>query len=296
MATVAATITELRRILVDRPIRAKITVAISDTTTETFTLSAAHTQLFGVGEIWEHDDGFAERRYITDVDTATPLVTGLRGHDGSTAATHLISTYMVKDPRYPYNTLSQAIDECLSYDLWPHVYEIQTHEYTSSATSNAYNASSTSCEKILDVYQRPTSTDTPQRTGIRYTVYPQKVDTDLWANGLVFEIYGGKADGAEKYYVNCAHRLAIGTLLARQERMVQYCAAKYALEWGNPRRIAGPTNPGDRTVRVGAELQSAAYFADRFEKMKRNETKWLKGIVPRRNVFVRENVTYGTGF
>jgi len=249
----------------------------------------------GIGEMWEHDDGSPEQREITDVDISTPLITGIRGSNGSTAATHLTSTYLIKEPRFTHNLITDAVDQALDNDLFPHVYEIVEHQVTSSATTNAYNAPATACEQFLDVYQRTDATFVPKRAGIRYSVYPQNVDTALWSNGKVFEIYGGKRDGTEKYYVNCAHRLAIGTLLTRQETLVRMRTCQYLLEWTEPRRLAGPTNQGDRTVRPGAALQTGAYYESEFRRHLRNESAWLKRQRPPRKVFKREGaVTYAT--
>lgn len=283
--------------MADRSIRVKLTAAITDTTTETFSVSAAHAGLVAIGELWEHDDDSGEQREITDVDVTTPLVTGIRGSNGSTAVTHLTATYLIKEPRFTYNLVTDALDQAVDNDLYPFVYEIVEHQVTSNAAAagNAYNAPSANCEQWLDVYQRTVSTNTPTRGGITYTVYPQNVDTALWATGKVFEIYGGKADGTEKFYVNCAHRIALSTLIARQETLVKMRACQYLLEWTEPRRVAGPTNQGDRTIRAGAGLQTGAYYEQEFRRHLRNESTWLKNQRPPRRVFKRAGaVTYAT--
>jgi hypothetical protein len=292
VTTVALQVPVIRRILNDDPLEIHLNGAISGTTEETVVVDSTDISKVSVGQTWEHDTGGELRRVIsTDQDAFS--FEAYRGYRGSTAASsHADNSFMYLDPRFPYDTISQAINQCLDYDLFPHIYEIQEHEYTSSTTTTAYNASSTSCEKILDVYQVVSSNDVPTRRGITYTVYPQNVDTDLWVNGLMFEIQGGMRDGTEKYYVNCAHRLAIGTLLSRQERLVQTCAARYLLEWTSPRRLAGPTSQGDRSVRPADALQSAAYFGDEFRRMLRNESKYLKSRTPNRKVFVRGTTTY----
>ena len=297
MATLAATITAVRRILNDFPVAIHLNGAIGDTTTETFIVDAADIRQVSVGQRLEHDDGgttSAEQRLVYAVDPDTFTVSAYRGAFGSTAATHADNSFVLVDPRFPYDTVAQAVNQCLDYDLYPQVYEIVEHQVTSSATSHAYNAPATACEKWLDVYQRTVSTNVPTRSGISYSVYKQNVDSALWANG-VFEIYGGKADGSEKFYVNCAHRIAIGTLIARQERLVHYCSVAHLLEETNPRRLAGPTNQGDRSVKPGAELQSAGWYWDRFYRMRRGEEKWLRQQVPPREVFKRAGaVTYGS--
>jgi hypothetical protein len=254
---------------------------------------------FAVGQYWEHDDGSetnAEGREIYSIDADTNTPSAYRGAEGTTAVQpHADNSFLLLEPRYRYNTVLQAINQCLDFDLFPHVYEIVEHQIVSNIPANGhtYNAPATACEKFLDVYQVVFANDPPRRAGITYTVYPQNVDTALWANGKAFEIYGGKQDGTEKFYVNCAHRVAIGTLLARQERIVQVCAARYLMEWTNPRRLQGPSNQGDRSIRPQDTLQAGAYFAEEFRRMLRNESKYLKGLTPRRKVFVRGTVTYG---
>lgn len=293
MTTVAAQVPIIRRLLNDNPIEAHLNGAIADTTTETFVVDSIDTSKFKVGQVWEHETGGELRRvYSVDVDTNTP--SAYRGYKGSTAATQADNSFLYLEPRFEYTTIDQAINHVLDYDLFPKIYEIQEHEYTTSATSRAYNANSTGCEKILDVYQRTVSTNPPQRGGITYTVYPQNVDTDLWSNGKMFEFIGGTQNGTDKFYVNCAHRVTIGTLLSRQERLVQVGAAKYLLEWSTIRRLAGPTNQGDRSVRPADPLVTARYYSDLFEKMKREESEYLRKQVPRRKVWVSGTVTYAS--
>ena len=296
MATTASLVKDIRRLLGDRPIRAKLTGAISDTTTETFSVSSTHAQLFNVGELWEHADDTGEIRDITAVDLATPQITGVRGAYFSTAATHSNATYLEKYPRWRYDLISDAVDQVLDNDLWPYVYEIVEHQVTTSTTTTAYNSPATTCEKFLSVYQRTASTDDPTYKGITYSVYPQNVDTTLWANGKVFYISGGKRDGSEKYYVNCAHRLSASTLLTRQETLVRMRACQYLLEWTAPGRLQGPTNQGDRTVRPGDELRTAAYYEQEFRRHLRSEATWLREQVPPRQLFKRAGrVQYYTG-
>lgn len=293
----AATVTAVRRILNDEPETLRLNGAMTDTTDETTTVDSTDTAKLAVGMRLEHDDGgasSAEQRKVISIDADNNAFEAYRGYAGSTAATHADNSFMLIAPRFPYDTVAQAINQVLDYDLFPHVYEIKEHQVTSNLPANgfAYNAPDAGCEKWLDVYQVVNSNDAPTRSGITHTVYPQNVDTALWTTGKVFEIVGGKQDGTEKYYVNCVHRLAIGTLLARQERLVQVGAARYLLEWTAPRRGAGPTAQSDRSVRPGYELQSAAYYTDLFYRLRANEAKYLSKQTPRRRYFVRGTTTY----
>lgn len=295
MATYSGTVANIRRLLKDRPIQAKLGAAQSDTTTETTTVTAGTAKFFKEGQVWEHADNngdsastSSEQRLITAVASTT--VTGIRGYNSTTAATHSNSTYMLLDPRFPYDTVTQAIGTVLDTDMFPNdVYEIVEHEVTSSATSFAYNAPATACERILNIYQRIASTDRP--TPITNWTQLQNADTDLWANGKVYTIeqnFGAR--GTAVYYVNCAHKLAVTTLSTAQERIVHLMACAYLLEWEEPKRAAGPTNQGDRTVRVGDQARLAAYYRDLAMDKMREEAAYLARLTPKFKRFVRNSL------
>ena len=197
MTTVVAQVPIIRRLLNDDPLKIHLNGAIANATEETVVVDSTDIKHVKAGQVWEHDTG--ELRLVISVDIDNSAFEAYRGHKGTTAAsTHADDSFMSLAPRFEYATIEQAINTCLDSDLYPDIYEIQTNEYTSSATTYAYNIHGTGCEKLIDVYQRPVSTNAPKRTGIKYTVYPQKVDTDLWAGGYAIEIYGGVRDGTDQ--------------------------------------------------------------------------------------------------
>src|SRR5438477_7494168 len=116
--TMATTIAAVRRILKDDPPRDKLAVAMSDTTTATFT--PTDVTLYGKGQRIEWDDGVtgAEQALVSAVDQATPLVTVLhRGMYGSTATTHVIPTDVRFRPRFSFHACCQVVNPILAQDL-----------------------------------------------------------------------------------------------------------------------------------------------------------------------------------
>lgn len=290
MTTYLATAQKIRRILQDYPDRTYLSANITDTTTKTFTVN--DISKFSKGSVWEHADYAevsAELREVETVDPSGGTVTASRGYADSTAATHLSASYMVKDPKYRYDLILQAIDTVLDRDLWDRgIFDIIEHIVTSSATSSAYNAPTTSCMEWLWVYQRIISTD-PPRSVIDFTRLPRNVDTTLWANGKVFEINGNwGTPGTANYYVNCKHRLAIGTLSTQQERIVQWLACAYLLEWTEPKRLSGPTNQNDRTIKPGQGIGDAQYYRALAERAMGAERSLLKSENPAFRTFRKQ--------
>ena len=197
---------------------------------------------------------------------------------------------MVKDPRFRYDLILQAIDTVLDRDLWDDgVFDIIEHQITSSATTHAYNSPTATCMEFLAVYQRIVSTDPPFFLSV-FTRLPQNVDTSLWSNGKVFEIQENwGSPGTALYYVNCKHRLAIGTLTTQQERIVQWLSCAYLLEWTEPKRSSGPTNQNDRTIKPGTAIGDAQYYRTLARNALGAERSLLKSQNPAFRTFRKQN-------
>ena len=291
MATVAGTVAEIRRLLQDRPVRARLDGAISSTTTETFAVDSGEEALFKVGELWEHDDAngattstSSEQRRIISVSGST--ITAERGYNSSTAATHADNTYLIKEPRWTYDRVYAAMNAVLRVDLLQNgVFEIVSHEVTSNVGSTTYDAPTALCERILDIYQYVTSGQpTSQISG--FTQY-RTVDSDVSATGKEFQILENRGvPGTAVYYINCVHPLQVTTLASRQEFLLHMGAAAYLLGWEEPRRTAGPTNQGDRTVQPGRQAQLASYYRNEFLRLLRQEKQYLKRLSPPRREYL----------
>jgi hypothetical protein len=281
MTTTALTVAAIRKILNDVPVEDYLDAAIASTSATTFT--PTDETLYAVGDEWEFDDDTGEVVLIRAFDPDTPTATVKRGHRDSVAATHADETVLLKNPRHFYDTISQAIQTVIDSDLYDNgVYDLIEHIVTSSVNSTYYAAPSTSCEEWLAVYQVAGTAVEPTWFGSsNFTRYPKNVDTTLYATGKVFQI--NRQDGVggtDPYYVTCAHRLTLATLNAAQEDIVRFLACAYLLEWSEPRRLQGPTNQGDRTVRPGQAVGTAAYYRQLAERLIQNEKARLRKLNP----------------
>ena len=291
--TLAATVTNLRRLLHDEPAEDYITVSVDSTTATTITV--ATSSLWAAGQVWEFDDGdatSAEQILVRSVNPSTGVMTIKRAHGGSTAATHATSAVVLQSPRFLYDTVAQAVNQTLDVDLYPNdLVDIVEHQVTSSATTNTYNKPSSSCERPLNVYQRINSTDAPtylRNFSRRYL----NADTTLWSNGGYFNINENLgAAGTDIYYVSCAHKLAIGTVSASQERLVHMRSAYYLLTWAGIRRLAGPTNQSDRSTQPLDTTRLAAFYEQEWERLLRGEAAYLREqLADTLKVFRREPI------
>jgi hypothetical protein len=288
MTTIAAQAKNIRRLLQDDPLTDTLDGAIA--TGATTTMGVADISKHAVGQWWEFDDDTGDIALETAVNPSTAVVTIRRSHLGSTAAAHADACVIAKSPRFKYDLISQAITSVLESDLdGENIFDLQEHQITSSATTNYYNAPSTSCERFMDVYQKTTGMVSPRRANLWFSPTPTNADTGLYSNGKYFVIQGqyGTA-GTDVYYVTCRHPLAIGTLTASQERIVQFLACAYLLEWTEPRRLAGPNNQGDTTVKPGDGNRTAAYWRGLAEEQMSKEQQRLRNLFPPQRRFVRQ--------
>lgn len=286
------TVANIRRILQDKPDEDYITAAITDTTSSTVTVN--DITKWAKGQVWEFDDGDlgAEQILIRSVDASTSTPTFKRAHRDSAATTHLIDTVMLKDPRFSYDLVVQAINSVIDSGLYDEgVFNIVEHQITSSASTDYYNAPTTACEEFLWVYQNINVGDPP--TDVRdFDRLGRNVDTNLWSNGKVFGIrenYG--VAGTDIYYVNCKHRYTITTLDELRDgplHIVEWSACAFLLEWTEPKRLAGPTNQGDQTVRPGQGLADASYYRQLAKNAIANERAALKGLNPPYRIFRKQ--------
>lgn len=80
---------------------------------------------------WEED---GDQAFIQSV--ASNILTGIRGVNGTTAATH-ITKAATKDPVYPYIKVSDAIDACIQ-TLWPWAWKTAETSFATNTTTIYY--------------------------------------------------------------------------------------------------------------------------------------------------------------
>ena len=287
MTTIPLTVQAIRRLLNDEPDTDTLasSIAAAGTTTMTVTDVTKHSK----GNWWELQDDSGDVVFETAVDTSTSIITIRRGYLDSTAAAHSNGAVLAKEPRFRYDVVSQAINSILDVDLYAEgIFDLQEHQVTSSATTNYYDSPTATCLEFKDVYQKTATMTEPRRELLWFSPKPRNADTTLYASGKYFVIRGNYGTaGTDKYYVTCAHKHTISTLTSGAERIVQYLACASVLEWTEPRRTAGPTNQGDRTVRPGTAIGTAGYFRTLAEEQVNKERRTIEDIYPTARRFVR---------
>lgn len=290
MTTVAAEVKNIRRLLQDEPLSDVLAASIAAGSTTTMTVT--DVTKFAVGQWWEFDDDTGDKVYVTAVDPSTSICTIRRNYRGSTGVAHANGAVLAKQPRFEYDTVSQAINTVLDIDLYAEgIYDLQEHQITSSATSNYYDAPASTCLEFKDVYQWTSTMKSPARTDIWFSPKPRNVDTtafsSLFTTGKYFQISGNSGVAGDLYYITCAHKHTISTITTGAVRILQFVSAAYVLEWEEIRRLGGPTNQGDTTVRPGARLPTANYFRQLAAEQIQNERRTLQDLFPARRRFVR---------
>jgi len=293
MATMAATVTSIRRILADVPERVHLNGAIANATVETVVLDTTDIGKIAIGQVLEHDDGGAsgaEQRLVISVNADAASFEAYRGFNGSTAeSTHADNSFMLVKPRYAYDAVAQATNTVLETNLFNEgLYDLNEHTVVSNADgSRDYNAPTSSCEQFLTVYQfTATMTEPLFLKAGEFSRYPRNTDTTHYATGKMFVIrknFG--VPGTENFYVTCGHRLVIGTLNIRHERIVQWLACAYLLEWEEPRRHGQDTTQGDRSVRPGQRINTSAYYRQLANEAITSERAEVKKLVPPQRVW-----------
>jgi hypothetical protein len=283
MATTAATVLAIRRILGDTPEQVHLNGSVANTTEETVTVDSTDIGKVAVGQVLEHETG-GELRSVISIDEDNNAFEAYRGYLGSTAATQADNSFMWINPRFFYVTIEQAIDSVLDVDLFNEgMWDLNEHVVLSNADSTRdYNAPSANCEQWLSVYQYTSSMTEPRwMLSDEFSRYPRNVDTTHHATGKMFTLHRNfGVAGTDSYYVTCGHRLAIGTLNARQEHIVQWLTCARLLEQEDAKRTGQNSNQGDRTVRVGARTQTAAYYRQLAEKALNDERSEVKKLLP----------------
>jgi hypothetical protein len=286
MATTLATmVQDIRRELDDEPAKVHLNGAIANTTEETVVLDSGQTSKLQVDVRLEHDDASGEERRVLSI-TSTTDFEAERGYRGTTAATHSDDTYLLIAPRYSYDQISEAVTIALEQIYGMGLYTAVQRDITSSATTDYYNLPASTIIEVLSVYQMPSGADEP--TWLHdYSKYPLNMDTSDYASGQAIYIRENVGvPGTDVYHLECKEKLAITTISTSQEPIVKWLACAELLDGREPRRLAGPTNQGDRTVQPGATQRSSAWYRAKAKELIVSEKDDLRSLHPARRNWI----------
>lgn len=285
MATTAGMVADIRLELDDEPVKLQLNGAIANTTEETVVVNTGETAKLQVGMRLEHDDASGEERRVLSITDSTDFEAE-RGYLGSTAATHADDTYLLVQPRWRYRQVAEAIDVALAQLYGKGVYDIEHREVNSSASTNYYDLPNAGVVEVLGIYQLPSGFSEPYWLN-DFSRYPLQTDTDDFASGFAIFIRENVGlAGTDVYHVLCKERLAIGTITSAQEAIVKWLACAELLDGREPRRLGGPTNQGDRTVRPAETQRSSAWYRAKADELIMTEKQDLRSRVPARRNWI----------
>jgi hypothetical protein len=150
--SVATLIPRVRRLLEDRPFEDYLTANIALASTATMTVNSPTA--WATGNVAEFPDG---DQALLRSGTSNPLSIK-RGHNGTTATTHTANDVILKDPRFSYDQIDQAIRRVVDTDLWPWVWVVSTAAVTPVTGTTHYLAGATVVD-IISAVQKSGTTD-----------------------------------------------------------------------------------------------------------------------------------------
>lgn len=167
----------------------KLAAAITDTTSQTVTLSQALGSI-QAGAVIAVD---LEVMYVWEVDTTAGTATVERGQYGSTAATHALGALVNVNPKWSKFAIFRALNQELSALASAGLFKMNTVELTYSASTAGYDLTSvTNLESVYAVeakYLGLTADWVPIR---RYTVGRDQNTTDFPSGFSLTLLEGGQ--------------------------------------------------------------------------------------------------------
>jgi hypothetical protein len=286
--TLANLVPRVRRLLEDEPAEDRLGKAISDTTSETAVVG--NPTLWAENSIIEFDDASGEQARTRGTPTGNTLDIK-RGHNNTTAATHLDGAVLLKDPRFAYDNIIEAMTRTVNDDFFPWIWDTATDTITYDSTKNLYNAATDFIDLIAAV-QKSTSTVTDQH---RYgTGYPAKaihverdVDTTIAASGVAYRFPHGFYNTTNTVKVKYRRLYTTSTIPDDwiADALVYGACARLLRAKAAP--ITGMERPANESAETHADLLRVASFFQRdFEDKRHRISNDLKSREPPARVWM----------
>jgi hypothetical protein len=280
MATAAAIQQRVRdnlysAVLNERPFAHLINGAVNNSVT---TIAVDDGTNFAAGDIIEFlADG--EQCYVQVV--ATNNLTVIRGWNGTTAASQSDNEVILKNPRFTYKQIDDAITATLHELATLGVYIWGTGDITLVANQYYYDITKTDIIEypgIVGLYYAETITLQPVPLPFKYT---RGLNTTVSAtgHGLYVPIWGDKAATDKLYYTYSQAIDATTDLLSRQEELVVLGATARALGKAVAPRTHDPGRLTDKSVKAGQDAQDARWYQAEFYMRSRAEAAQLTAEV-----------------
>jgi hypothetical protein len=160
-----------------------------------------------IGEFVEDGDTF----YVRSISGAD--LNSTRSYYGSTGTTHTSGARILKDPKYRYNEIVNAISTVIQgYLPWPRIYKVTADTITPDATNTTWYDLAADALGIVSIYQLSDNTPKQLQTYNEFHQYDRvtfkrNLPTTLCASGVGLRFPDGFLDQDNTVYINYAAKI-----------------------------------------------------------------------------------------
>lgn len=222
------------------------------------------------GSVMEFADG---EQCLVIATPSTSAVAIRRAHNGTTAIAHSNGDLILRDPRFAYADVVDAIDDTIA-DLWPFVYDVTTYTVTPVAGTTLYDPNKSDLRGVVALSQPDAvSATTIFYYGSGYNALPvrflRNVQTTTFAYGmgLEFQQFYTTATNITVTYARDFTDTTIPEGLGA--RTVVAGTVQKMMERFDVPRTGQDNSQGDVTVPAGTTIKDAAWWQRNFEQLRR---------------------------
>lgn len=221
------------------------------------------------GDIMEIVDAVTGTTEIVRVSSiSSNNVTGVRGYYGSTAAAHVTSSRILKNPKYKDTEITNAISSTIQGFLpWPWVYKVVADAITPDVTNAQWYDLGADALALTSVYQLAGEDSTQVMQYGRFHHYgrivlKRNLPTSLVASGVGVAFPDGFLDASNTVYINYAAKITDTIATTSYSDFSDGDPVTEAIMYGTVALLQGSLEL--RKPRKGAQetdnLRSASYF------------------------------------
>lgn len=246
------------------------------------TITGATTGYWVKGDIGE---------FIDDGDTFMVIsetggtITATRSYDGSTGAAHT-SKRVLKNPRYRFNEITNAIESVIQDQLWPKVWKKVADTITPSSTATWYDLAS-DARGLINVRQLYGTSDSKEGLyGGRHSAHPvwfrRNMTTSLVASGVGLRFPAGTYHASNTINVDYAAKITDTLVSDAYADLADQDAVVEAIIFGAVSHLEGALeNRKPRKPRQDREtLRGAALYDRRFRDALNRANQECKDTIP----------------
>ena len=252
----------------------------------TSTITGATADFWAKGDTGEFlEDG---DRFLT-ISLSGTTITATRSYDGSTGAAHT-SARVLKNPRYAFNEITNAIEHVIQSRLWPLAYKSVADTITPAAATTVWYDLAATALGIIDARQLYGTSDTKegrygperQRNGERQIVLRRNMTTGLVASGVGVRFPAGFFHATNTVNIDYAARITDSFTTPNYDDITDADPVIEAIIFGAVSHLEGGLEQRKpRQPRQDREtLRGAALYDRKFREALDRTQSYLRDTIP----------------